>query len=431
MTDLTLSKGNLKILGRLFRMHRVKANFSLRGIARSENIAHTLVSDIENAKIYPNAETLKGLFRQVGVKLWTDMDALAEIKADIDKFHDAIYYREHDYARRIFNKYGMKNNRLFYSLLLVDYVLMRLIASSVLENDYDEQEIERLKVFYEHMNESQKQIFNVVQGRHFVDTGDLGTAKKVLLRNHNLNVNTKVSGATYSLLAECAKRTYHAFDAVDYGRQASNLHAEHANLPRKIEIDALVVNVLIDIGRFRDARKMLNIITMTVDENDKETCVTRRYLRFLWSYYYFRLNRPKQALETLMSVHHSEDDNQEPSYHYYKAEILVALDQKARAINTLDEGLANEKTRMHPIYGPLVEIFKKRLMDKMDSTLEARVEELIPRLNHIEDYAVFRQAYRFVIDFFAARQNHEKALELAIAFIETPKHGYETNQETT
>ena len=430
MTELTIPKGNLKILGRLFRMHRMKANFSLRGVARSENIAHTLVSDIENGKIYPNTDTLTGLFRQVGITLWTDLEALRQIKEDIDKFHDAIYYREHEYARRIFDKYGMKNSRLFYSLLLVDYVLMRLIAALVLNSEYNEQEIERLKVFYEHMNGAQKQIFNLLQGRHFVDANQHAEAKKVLMRNHDLHVNTKVSAATYSLLADCAKRTYHAFDTVDYGRKAANLHAEHANLPRKIETDALVANTLIDLGRFRDARKLLSIITMTVDESDKETRITRRYLNFLWSYYYLRLNRPKQALETLMSVHHTNANIDVPAYHFYKAEILVALNQNDEAIAVLEGGLARDTVRMDPIYGPLIEIFKKRLEAKQDATVEARIDELLPRVHKIEDYVVFRYVYRFAIDYYAARNQHQRALALAIEFIETPKHGYEMNQAT-
>ncbi len=418
-------KLNLKIFGKQFREHRINKGYSLRGIARSLNIAHTIVSDIENGKIYPSADMIKGLFKQVDIDFLIDEKVLRKAQDDIDRFNEAIYFRELEFSEYIYRKYQNHAKKYHNSLLSIEFKLMEILYQIVFEDNYEIENLEKLAHYYPDFTDSQKERFNLLIGHNLHRQGNISGAKKYLTQNLDIHNNAKVSGISASLLAECSKRLFHAYDAIDYGKKASELHAEQANLLRKVEADALVINILIDIQRFQEAQNMMNTLTMTIDPQEENTKSIRRYLHFLQSYLHFRKKDYRKAYDLLSNEYESI-----PSFHFYQAEILLSLGNVSEAEDVLRKSLTLESVRTDPIYFYLNSILLFTITQNYnEETLKAYHDILLKRIHLVEDFPVFKHIFLLIVEYYQKTKKYAKALEIALKYINYPQNGYEMHQK--
>ncbi len=418
-------KKNLKMFGKIFRMQRIKKGYSLRGIARSVNMAHTIISDIENGKIYPNIETLRLIFKHVDVDFLIDENEISVIRNDIDTFNEAVYFREIAFSKSIYDKYKNQYDRLFYSLVCIDFVLMGIVYEAVYEKKYDQEALEQIGAYIDYFSISQKQKYNLIKGHNLFHKLHITEAKEHLLKNLEYQVNPKAAAMSASLLALCSKRLFYAYDAIDYGKRASQLHGEQASLYRKLEADANVINVLIDINRFSEAQRMLNTLTMTIDPTDEETHNIQRYLHFLQSYLFFRQNKHEKAF-AILSDHYINV----PSYHFYKAEILIAMERTKEAIQVLKKSLSIKTVQEDLVYFHLNSILLFKLSGDYDPDLfEQYASKLLKNLHKIEDFPVFKYIFSIIIEFYQKQRKYQKALDSALKYFNYAQKGYEMHQK--
>lgn len=424
MTSVLIPKSNLKVLGRVFRMHRIHKGYSIRGIARSENISHTVISDIENGKVYPNIDTLVSLFKHVGVELWADEEDLFAVYEDLNLLNETVYYREDDYAKNIYARLEEKHDKLFYSLLMVDYTLARCLYKSVYLQDYDNEQLNRLEHFYKHFSTEQKEKFNLIKGTNLFRVYKPQEAINYLKRNLELNGNQKAVAISLSYISESYKHLFHAYNAIDYGKQASEKHGANANLVRKIRSDAVVIDMLIDMERFEEAQQLLNSLTLTIDETELEMTPTRRYFDFLKPYMLFRQGKPKDAYDVLI-----KQEYKIPSYYFFKAEILLALKRHDEAADVLDKSLTYDFVQADFVYSRLNKLFYHYLKQEFNvGNYEDLIDELLEKPHFFEDFMVFRFACQIGIAFYEANKNYVKALEFAKKCMNISVLGFDANQ---
>lgn len=413
--DITIyPKINLKILSQRFRDIRTHNDYSLRGISRSENIAHTVISDIENGKIYPNVETLKSLYARVNIDLLIDEVILASYKELFETIKDSVYYLETDMVINLMKKVHKDATKLTHSLLYVDFILVCSLYDIVVKSKPQSSYLDKLESCYEFLSDRQKIEMNLLKGMINHKRHAFKEAAMYYERNLSLKGHKKALAMTYSHLSHLYKQTYHTYNTIEYGKIASRLHSEEANLYEKLRTDCLIANEMINIGRFTDARHVLNTVSVTVDQKNGKLEFIHRYLHFLWSYWYYKQEDYEAAYKYLMV-----DTSNEPSYYYYQANILEKMNKTNEAINVLDKASQNTYVLNDALYKHLIPLYKYDLENAYDQPgFIKALQGSLDNEHIIEDYIIYKHIHEIALRYYGYHNQRDEALSLMQAFFD-------------
>lgn len=407
-------KINLKILSQRFRDIRTHNDYSLRGISRSENIAHTVISDIENGKIYPNVETLKSLYARVSIDLMIDETTLEDYKELFETIKDSVYYSENDMVISLMKKVLKDAHKLTHSLIYVDFILVCALIDIVIEKHKQSEHLDKLESYYEFLSDRQKIEFNLLKGMINHKRYAFKKAAMYYERNLDLKGHKKALAMTYSHLSRLYKQTYHTYNTIEYGKIASRLHSEEANLYEKLRTDCLVANELINIERFTDAKHVLDNVSVSVDQKNGKLENIHRYLHFLWSYWYYKHGDYEKAYERLLI-----DTSNEPSYHYYQANILEKMQQTDEAIEVLDKASTDTHVLHDPLYKHLIPLYKHDLAKTYDNPdCKEALEGSLENEHLIEDYIIYKHIHEIGLRYYGYHNMRDEALVLMQTFFD-------------
>ncbi len=407
-------KINLKILSQRFRDIRTHNDYSLRGISRSENIAHTVISDIENGKIYPNVETLKSLYARVNINLLIDESKLGAYKETLETIKDSVYYSENDIAITLMKKIRKDTHTLTHSLIFVDFLLVCALNDIVIEKRKHSEHIDKLESYYTFLSDRQRIELNLLKG--MINHKRYAFKKAALYYERNLTLMgyKKALAMTYSHLARLYKQTYHTYNTIEYGKIASHFHSEEANLYEKLKVDTLVANELINIGRFADAKQLLNTVSITVDQNNEKLEFIHRYLHFLWSYWYYKQGDYEEAYNRLLT-----DTYNEPSYYYYQANILEKMNRLDEAIDVLDSASRDNHVLDDQLYKHLILLYKYDLSKAYNHPdFKKRLLATLDNEHYVQDYVIYKHIHEIGLRFYGYHDMQKEALELMQTFFD-------------
>jgi transcriptional regulator with XRE-family HTH domain len=414
MTKNIYPKSNLKIIGKKFKQVRVQKGYSLRGIARSENITPTLISEIETGKIYPNVETIERLYSHVDIKLNTNMTYLAEMKEHIELYNEAVYYQDKNKIKEQYDLIEKEANNLKHSLIFIDYYLCYLSYKSAVLGDYSLNEVIELEEFYDYFSEDQKLKFNLIKGVNLYKSGRIKDAIHYLDRNRYIYSNERVYAVTITYLAFASERLFNIHNTIHYAKIASDIHGEYANLQRKIATDLVYIKNLIEANRFSDANQTLNNLEITLNfDNHNQNPNFINQSHFLKSYLLYRQKRYQEALEVINTY----DVNTSIFIDYYKARIFMRLNQKDQAIQTLEASLHNENP--HFLYGRLNRLYLYCIREEYDNKdYERLINELLENPINLEDFNIYRFVVSLANDYYFITNQFDKAYKLTKKYIE-------------
>ncbi|MFW5838750.1 MAG: hypothetical protein ACOCU1_02305 [Bacillota bacterium] len=414
MDDIIYPKINLKILSQRLRDIRTDNDYSLRGISRSENIAHTVISDIENGKIYPNVETLKGLYARVNVNLLIDEKKLEAYKEIFETIKDSVYYSENNMVITLMKKVRKDAHTLTHSLIFVDFLLVCALNDIVIKKHKNSEHLDKLESYYALLSDRQKIEFNLLKGMVNHKRHAFRKAAMYYERNLTLKGYKKALAMTYSHLSRLYKQTYHTYNTIEYGKIASRLHSEEANLYEKLNVDALVANELINIGRFDDAKQVLNTVSITVEQKNGKLEIIQRYLHFLWSYWFYKQGDYEEAYKRLL-IHTSN----EPSYYYYQANILEKMNRIDEAIDVLDNASRDTYVLDDPLYKHLVLLYMYDLSKAYDHpNFKKTLSNTLDNEHYVQDYVIYKHIHEISLRYYGYHNMQDDALALMQAFFD-------------
>ncbi|MFH5880962.1 hypothetical protein [Liberiplasma polymorphum] len=417
MTNSIYPKSNLKILGQVFKFERMKKGYSLRGIARSENVAPTLVSEIETGKIFPNVETLERLFSHVDINLITDLDFLTDKYEQLELYNEAMYYGDRVRMNDIFKLLYQKHHELFYSLIYIDYMFSYITYQSSYNGNYSLEEIDKLEVFYDYFSEQQKQRFNLIKGVNLFKTNQVAEAVRYLEANQFLHGNQKAYAINLSYLAFSYERQFRIHNCILQASRASRLHGEHANLRRKLAADLVLVKNLTEVGRFDEAVSTLNNLELSIQHDDMDTKHFFNHLRFLRSYTYYRQKKYEQALKELDLYEISD-----LYFHFYKANILNRLNRNDEAVSVLKASLQLSEIKSHYLFSRLNKLFMYFITKKYDNDeFETLYIELSNKPEAIYEFNIYRIIQIMALEYYEHNKLFDKALKVAKDYMKESK----------
>ncbi|MFP4077782.1 MAG: helix-turn-helix domain-containing protein [Candidatus Izemoplasmataceae bacterium] len=295
----------LKSLGPLFRDYRKKSGYSVRDIARSANVAHTIVFDIENRKIIPNPETLEDLFNTLGIPLYKDPVTLWPLKDTLDAFFQVFYTKQLHEMTMYFDSLKRGEEILLHSPLRIEYLFSRALHSLVIKNENVDTTIEWLESLKDCYTERQNQALILIKGMNAYNKKHYDKAFDFFIKGEDENASFNMNHLTYYYLAFTADKLFKKELSLYYARIASDKYSNANNFQRKIDLDLLLAKNMIEVGNYQTAENYLNSIRFAVTNSDSEES-DRQWLLNLRSYLSYVRGDYEHASELLKD---SKEDN--------------------------------------------------------------------------------------------------------------------------
>ncbi len=172
MTDFNmLEKENLKVLGVIVRVNRVKLGYSLRDLAKLTNISHTLISNFEKGKLIPHSETIKDIFRILDLHFYDDHEISVKFKALYQRTFKHILFHEYGEAKEIILEIEKDQEIYESSVEVINFAIIVCLyytISNVYFKDI-ERYINQYKIVLDFFTPNQRQLYFFIKGLDFIN----------------------------------------------------------------------------------------------------------------------------------------------------------------------------------------------------------------------------------------------------------------------
>lgn len=401
----------LKSLGPLFQDYRKKAGYSVRDIAKSANVAHTIVFDIENRKIVPNPKTLEDLFDTLGIPIYKDGETLWPLRDTLDAFFQVFYTKQFREMRMYYDSLLKGERILMHSPLRIEYLFSKVLFTLTLKNDSADSMIESLESMKDCFTDRQAQALLLVKGMNAHIKKDYDTAFDYFIKGENINTSSNMNHLTYYYLAFTSDKLFKKELSLYYARIASDKYSNANNFQRKIELDLLLAKNMIEVGNYQTAENYLNSIRFAVSNSEGEKS-DREWLLNLRSFLAYVKKEYDYALELL-------EDAEETNEGSILLRAFIAFRKKRyeeaktqlRKLRTY-EGTPNE------MYRKCALLFLHHLGEDVDSKdLKKGITYILEHAYDLETLHARSFFTNLVIEYYENRGQYQKALEIAKGWI--------------
>ena len=183
MTDISaLEKHNLKVLGLIVRVSRIKMGYSLRDLAKLANISHTLISNFEKGVLTPHSDTIRDIFKILNMNFYDDPKISYRFKDLYQKAFKFIIYHDYGEAEKVINK--IKEDKEIYenSIEVVNYAIIQCLyyaISNVYFEDFDRYLLQ-YEIVLDFFSPSQRQLYLFIKGLDYINKEQFQDARKYL-----------------------------------------------------------------------------------------------------------------------------------------------------------------------------------------------------------------------------------------------------------
>ena len=280
-------KEHLKCLGKVFKEHRKESGFSIRDVARTANISHTIVFDIEQGKMTPNPVTLTELYDVLGIPFYADPDVLWPLRDVITEFFSAFHHKEFEKGEMFFDSLKKGESYLTHSPLRPDYLFAEAMYLVEFKGEDATKTLKQLEYFKEFFIPIQVQGLNLLKGINEFNNNRLNAAFLLLNKAEKMDVFHDISLLARYYLAFTADKLFKKELSLYYAFVVSEHYSENNNFKRKLDIDFLQAKNMIELGNYKEASDYLNSIHYAIAnfdsmENNKEwLLVLHAYLSYM------------------------------------------------------------------------------------------------------------------------------------------------------
>lgn len=284
--DSMYLKDNLKVLGHLFKHYREEKGYSIRGVSRSINVSHSMISDIENMKVTPNLETLKELYATISISLCTNESFLSTMFQTMESLVIALYYFDKKKAKDCYNQMLSHDNDLKHSILHVEYSLAIQAYRLLVDFADISDEMNDLEALRDNFTHPQNQLFSLLKAIQFYQNKAYDKTIDILEKTTGYHSDEKIHAYGLHYLASAYERVFKTHEAMRVASEASKYLIQHHNMYRKIHLDRIRLKCAIDLGNFTVAENIFksleNIMYLDAQESSlKSTLILlKAYLAY-------------------------------------------------------------------------------------------------------------------------------------------------------
>jgi len=424
MQETLYHKDSLKILGKLFKRYREDNGYSVRGIARSHNIAHTVISQIENAKIHPNVETLKILFSALDQTLYMDEVFLNVQRENLEGLYDAIYYLDDDQRNHYRQLIEADYDKLMHSVLRIDTLMILCLDTLIAKESLQKEHLSEIKEAYHYLCKEQLETYNLLMGLNDFYTHNYSKAVKHLFKNLESIGEGKRYVLSLYYLAFASHKLFRNYLSFQYADKATKFLSRHNNLRRKLEIDLLKAQKQIDNASYDDANSILMNLENSLHYHENQPRTMQRFKTFK-TYIAYSSARYEEALRIIDTI-----ERKSPMYIFLKALILHRLERDQEALALFREVETYEDDMPNNQFVLLARLMINNITDEGDEALiNKTIETITANPYRFITIHLYYLAFDLIIAYYKKRKYYKKVMEITEIMLSVSKKRdiHETN----
>ncbi len=409
MTSHSYPRDNLKILGRLFRNFRERKGYSIRGVARSARLSHTVVSDIENCKIHPNQDTLKELYSTVGISMFFGAEEISSLKHLLAAFNNAVYYTHPDDVDMYYEALKKRTKRLLHSPLRVDFLLAKETYRSFRLQKRHHGILAELEEFYDYFSWEQKQMYNLILAVKHFHAGKHDEALAHLKKNLDIPEPQNFYAVTVSFLARVYDFHFRDHKSLKFALEAVKLHTALNNTYRKMEIEVLVVKKHIDLGNLDEAENTIRYLKQSLNRTLRFREAFQRVIARMEAYFAFAKDDYEQALAHFETA--NEDD---PRHWFYQAYLNHEVGNSDKVHDCLARIEKHPKGKGRDFFFAAGRLFLAHIGENIpEADLDKAVDTICENMDVIRNAPLYYAINEMLIAYHERRGDYKAAVEVA------------------
>ncbi len=405
---LLYPKEHLKCMGRVFKQYRKESGFSIRDVAKTAKISHTIVFDIEQGKVTPNSSTLSELFEVLGIPFYDDPDILWPLRDITIEMFYSFHHKEEEKVEMYYQSLLRGEKILMHSALLPHF----LFAKAIYEVEFTDKDatstLDELEYFSDYFMPIQKQGLIMLKGINEFNNTNLSKAFNLLNKAGKMDVFSDITNLSRYYQAFTADKLFKKELSLYYAFIVSEHYSENNNFKRKIDIDILQAKNMIELGNYQEAKEYLNSIHYAITNfnnmhGDKD---------WLLNLYAYLLYMQKDYQTALYYADQVENQNNLIKHLVYSI-LFTRMDKKTKAKRSLDF-LMNAKTASTPIYQSIAVILAENAGYEInENTMLKAIDTVLTHPYEIKTTYIHSFTNELIIKYYENKGDLNKALEVA------------------
>ncbi len=403
MQNTLYHKENLKVLGKLFKKHREQTGYSIRGVSRSINISHAVISDIENCKIHPNEDTLKDLYRAIDIHLCIDEKLLKECQYLINDLNEAIYFWETKKIEALFKTLASHEHKLLYSPLRIEYLLTRKMVDVMYYELYDYKDFSIFDDDLKYMSKNQQATLYFIKGINAFYNKSYEIAIDYFAKNAKHFKEDKTYTLSIYYLSFAYHKIFRSYEALHYADIAEDLLTKQSNLKLKIEIDFLKAQKYIDQGYIDEAKRILDSLETAMEFQNELSDMSKRFRSFK-IYLLYSEKKYETLLSELKNVHPLPT-----SLLLFKAITGYKLNDESVIETALNQLINIQKDDQYVMIGKLFAYVQGLAINKKE--IYRIIDDILAFPYRFISVHLFHMAFDLMFDIFIQENDQKRLVE--------------------
>jgi len=426
MSDFkTLEKHNLKVLGVIVRVKRMKLGYSLRDLAQLTNISHTLISNFEKGQLTPHSDTIKDIFRVLNLSFIDDPEISINFKKLYKKAFKHILFYEYDEAGKIMKE--IENDKKIYenSPEVINYAIIQCLYYSI--SDIYFEQIDTLFSQYEvalgFFSDKQRQLFYFIKGLDYINKESFAEARyhfEKALSVGDPKLNLLINEYYIIALSKANKFV----DARLIAEECISKFESKINYVRAMRLRTRIAYDYTRMKMYPQAEKLYKeVLEYSMKYNIKDLvnrCNTRLSLQSIKRGDFIK------AEEYIKKV----TPNSNKLYHYIMFDIVFNKKNDEEFIELYNEYISLDwvlKSQKAKLFFELIKMrYDEKYLDK--KRYESNLKKLSILGLKSDDGEMIEVVCNMQIDFFTKERKYKQALEASVTLLHYIKNGVEDNR---
>jgi len=423
--NLKLEKQNLKVLGIIVRVNRVRLGYSLRDFAKLTNVSHTSISNFEKGVLTPHKDTISNIFKILDLEFYNDPQISIKFKKLYDKAFEYILFHNYKKAEKVIKEIEEDRKIYEYSAEIINYAIIQCLYYAI-SNVYFEHfdlYLKRYEVVLDFFSPNQRQLYYFIKGLDFINNEQFADAR------HNFEKALSIGDSKLDVLIKDyyvigLSKSNKFVDARLYADEGIKEFESQMNYTRAMRLRTRIAYDYYRINKFEESEKMY-----------------KQVLRYSTRYKISVLeNRCNCRLALLSLVKGDRVSLQEyidkvpkhfnKLYYYLKLDIAAqngndeAFEMLYREYSSLKWNNSNQKTKL--FFECIYMRYGESNMDKVK--YELNLNKLIELGLKADDTEMIESAATMLTNFYKKERKYKQAFDISQKFLHYLKNGVEESE---
>ena len=421
MTEkLDIEKRNLKVLGVIVRVNRVRLGYSLRDLAKLTNISHTSISNFEKGIITPHKDTISEIFEILDLKFYSDSRISINFKKLYDKAFEYILFHDYEAAEKVIKEIEKDKKIYEYSTEVINYTIIQCLyyAISNVYFEHFDSYLKRYEIVLDFFSSKQKQLYYFIKGLDFINNEQFADARENFERALSIG-DAKLDVLIKDYYVIGLGKSNKFVDSRLYADECIREFESQTNYIRAMRLRTRIAFDYYRINKFEESEKMYKKVL---------AFSTKYKVKELENRCNCRLALLSIAKEDYISVGYyigKVPEHFNKLYYYIKLDV-AAYEQNDEAFENLYNKYAalkwNNSSQKTKLFFECMRMrYKKSNMIK--SKYENNLNKLIKLGLKADDAEMIESATRMLTNFYRKERKYKQAYETSLTLLHYLKNG--------